>query len=146
MLYKSQAKARGGAAARELGGYTGYGDTAWNDELLVGDGISSSAHKINVLLKDGSAKTEDELDEEAGVQVLKRHTKADKARDEKALDRKLVRTLYLVVKSQETGEWGFPEGEIVGRENLNQVGRHSSYFALFGRRACMGWDQGCHLR
>ncbi|TVY47448.1 54S ribosomal protein L17, mitochondrial [Lachnellula occidentalis] len=121
VLYKKQAKERGGAAARELGGYTGYGDTAWNDELLVGDGISSSAHKIDVLIKDGSAKTEDELDEEMGVQALKRHTEADRKRDEKALDRKLVRTLYLVVKSEETGEWGFPEGEVVGRENLNQA-------------------------
>jgi large subunit ribosomal protein L46 len=89
--------------------------------LLVGDKTSSKEHEREVLVRDGSVKTEDELDGEEGkVRVEKRHTGSDRKRDEKALDRKLVRTLYLVVRG-EGGEWGFPEGEVVGRENLNQV-------------------------
>lgn len=51
---------------------------------------------------------------------LSRFTEADKKRDMQRLDRALTRTLYLVVKRKGSG-WGFPAGELVGRENLHQV-------------------------
>lgn len=46
---------------------------------------------------------------------------SDKKNDERALDRKLVRTLYLVVKSATTGTWSFPSGDLIGRESLEQA-------------------------
>jgi 8-oxo-dGTP pyrophosphatase MutT (NUDIX family) len=53
---------------------------------------------------------------------LTRITEADRKGDQRRLDRKLNRTLYLVVKREGAyGGWGFPSGRVEGRENLHQV-------------------------
>ncbi len=146
--WKIKAKERNWAAARELGGYRAYGEEAWNDELLSKDagaapetlqsigkmGIAEPKYMIDSLVrdskvravegKDGAAvevKEGDAVAEEARIErPLSRFTEADKKNDVRRLDRKLTQTLYLLVK-KETGGWGFPSGELEGRENLHQV-------------------------
>jgi large subunit ribosomal protein L46 len=131
--WKLKAKDRGGAPARELGGYNPYGELGWNDELLVGDKTSDTSYMVDTLLKDAEVRAMEGKDgkpmeakegSEEGGKVetpLGRLTEADKTEDMRKLDRKLARTLYLVVR-RENGGWGFPAGELFGRENLHQVG------------------------
>ena len=133
--WKLKAKERNGQPARELGGYNPYGELGWNDELLVGDKASETSYLVESLVKDAQVRAVEGKDGKVaeakagdgdgeGEKVerpLETWTEADKARDVRRLDRKLARTLYLVVK-RENGGWGFPAGELVGRENLHQVG------------------------
>jgi large subunit ribosomal protein L46 len=133
--WKLKAKDRGGAAARDLGGYNAYGEFGWNDELLVGDKLSETSTAMDLLVKDsyvravegkdGTAvevKPGEEHDQDNIVEKpLGRRTEADVKKQFRRLDRKLERTLYLCVQ-RKNGGWGFPAGELVGRENLHQVG------------------------
>lgn len=103
----------------------------WNDELLVRDkAITEPKHVQDLLVEDSKVKATEGRDEagleegegEKSLLVVPegRRTESDKKRDVKMLDRELGRTLYLVVK-RAGGGWGFPSGELVGRENLHQV-------------------------
>jgi large subunit ribosomal protein L46 len=128
--WKAKAKLRNGAPARDLGGYNPYGELGWNDELLVGDQTSEPEVMRQRLIEDAVNKTEEEKDAgqeetEEAVKPLPRRTEADIKKDTKRLDRKLERTLYLVVKNKD-GKWVLPAGEVIGRENLHQVGSESS--------------------
>jgi large subunit ribosomal protein L46 len=128
--WKRKATERNGTPARELGGYQAYGKFGWNDEVLVGDEISEPRTMVETLVKDavmtvgedeaGPGKDAESI-EGAIERPLERWTEADKAKDMKRLDRKLARTLYLVVKGGEGG-WTLPSGALIGRENLHQVG------------------------
>jgi len=135
--WKVKAKERDGQPQRELGGYNPYGVNGWNDELLLGDTLSETGSMVEALVrdaevraiegKDGKAVVLEEgekgilMEKEGRVEMpLERITEADKEKDFKRLDRKLGRTLYLVVKRKEGG-WGFPAGELVERESLHQV-------------------------
>jgi large subunit ribosomal protein L46 len=124
--WKRKAIERNGSAARELGGYQPYGELGWNDEVLVGDKVSEPRAMVETLIKDAVMRVEGEEElsleaVEANVErPMERWTEADKARDMKRLDRKLARTLYLLVKGK-SGKWGLPNGTLVGRENLHQV-------------------------
>lgn len=124
--WKRKARERNGSAARELGGYQPYGKLGWNDEVLVGDKVSEPRAIVETLVRDAVMRVEGEEElspetMEANVErPMERWTEADKARDVRRLDRKLARTLYLLVKG-ETGKWGLPSGPLVGRENLHQV-------------------------
>lgn len=125
MAWKRKAATRNGAPARDLGGYNPYGETGWNDELLVGDRISEKKATRDALIEDalnrGLSAEEAGAEAEEVVEIpLERRTEADVKKDVRRLDRKLERTLYLVVKNKE-GKWIFPSGELVGRENLHQV-------------------------
>ncbi|KAJ1666454.1 hypothetical protein EV178_002241 [Coemansia sp. RSA 1646] len=76
------------------------------------------------------------------VQVHPRETKADAAGDLRSLERKLDRTLYLLVKdSKKEGQWVFPQGAVEAEEALHQAARRSL------RSACGGnmdvWTVGC---
>ena len=137
--WKLKAKERNGQAARELGGYNPYGELGWNDELLVGDERSETSYLVDSLVKDAQVRAvegkdgrpieaKDGGDGEGGVveRPLSPWTEADKQKDVRRLDRNLARTLYLVVKN-EKGGWELPAGELVGRENLHQVGMRSSH-------------------
>lgn len=149
--WKIKARERNGVPARELGGYRAYGEEGWNDELLVADlqdgdgggkvgkmGIAEPKHVFESLVRDARVRAvegkdgaavevqEGDLVHGEGVQrPLSRWTDADRSKDYRRLDRRLARTLYLVVK-REGGGWGFPAGELVERENLHQV----SWFIL----------------
>ncbi|KAH8798613.1 hypothetical protein F5884DRAFT_813212 [Xylogone sp. PMI_703] len=129
--WKIKAAERNGAAARELGGYQAYGKMGWNDEILVGDERSKPGYVVEKLLeeskvravegKDGAVSIvgEDVSNEASGVErVESRWTEADKKKDVKRLDRKLAKTLYLIVQKEGKG-WGFPTGDLIGRENLH---------------------------
>jgi large subunit ribosomal protein L46 len=146
--WKLKAKLRNGTPARELGGYNPYNSEGWNDEVLVGDQVSTREHLVDSLVKDsimainddGSIKVKLESEKdgkpvelEAGQETLEdmesegrierpleRETTADTQVDVKRLDRCLDRTLYLVVQN-EKGYWTFPTGELAGKENLHQV-------------------------
>jgi large subunit ribosomal protein L46 len=133
--WKLKAKDRDGAVARDLGGYNAYGEFGWNDELLVGDKLSETSTAMDLLVKDsyvravegkdGTAvevKPGEEHDQDDIVEKpLARKTESDAKKLFQRLDRKLERTLYLCVQ-RKNGGWGFPAGDLVGKENLHQVG------------------------
>ena len=92
----------------------------------MGSELSGKGHEREVLV--GEAKRSDgEEGEEKEVRVLGRRTGSDRRKDERALDRMLGRTLYLVVKG-EGGRWRFPVGGVEGREALGQVCFILSFF------------------
>lgn len=63
------------------------------------------------------------------VQPLPRTTEADEQEDEKSLNRKLDRTLYLMVKSSDTAPWSFPATVLDKGDTLHRVscGPNTSY-------------------
>jgi len=61
---------------------------------------------------------------------MPRTTEADLKNDTKSLDRKLSRTLYLIVKREQKGHaWKFPQVDLIGQESLKEVG----YVSMHGR-------------
>lgn len=161
--WKLKAKDRGGAPARELGGYNPYGELGWNDELLVGDQMSETGYMVDSLVKDAEVRAVEGKDgkpieakegSEEGGKVEKPLgvlTEADKTMDVRRLDRELARTLYFVVQ-RKNGGWGFPAGELIGRENLHQVGLFclalidgagifANLYVIEGRRTSPGSDR-----
>jgi len=111
--WKAKRRERGGVAARDVGEYNAYSKEGWNDEVLANEQISEPEEQVKALLDDdGKAET-------LGG-VSSRITEADKAKDEKSLNRLLQRTLYLMVKNRE-GRWSFPATRVHGKENLRQV-------------------------
>ena len=106
--------------------YSGYGDEAWNDELLVGAKESEPQEQIEALLRDAEQPaTEDEegqrVKKEKIEKPMPRVTEADRTGDVKSLNRALTRTLYLVVKTLEGGTWRFPSSTLIGGEDLHRV-------------------------
>ncbi|PHH91028.1 hypothetical protein CDD83_1921 [Cordyceps sp. RAO-2017] len=116
---------RQGAVAKELGLYHGKSARAWNDELKVGDPLSSQERLVDSLLRDGEARVSDDAElipPENVVPVerpLPRETDADRAGDVTRLDRRLDRTLYLVVRGRDG--WGFPADSVAHDENLHEA-------------------------
>ncbi|KAI1404019.1 39S mitochondrial ribosomal protein L46-domain-containing protein [Hypoxylon fuscum] len=117
---------RGRIAAKELGRYYAQGRNAWNDELLVGSTLSNEDRVREILLKDAENRvTEDgeEADPEEIVPVERptdRITEADKTNDVRRLDRKLDRTLYLIVQGSD-GKWQFPTEDVPTEEHLHET-------------------------
>ena len=134
------------AAARDIGIYDAYGREGWDDEVKLGEGEGTKTGEwermVENLVRDaegrgiveGEAQQGEEVLEAKGVDVgtksevlrreverpMPRVTEADLAGDQRSLDRKLERTLYLLVRSKE-GKWRFPEDRLYGRENVLQV-------------------------
>nr|POE79677.1 54s ribosomal protein l17, mitochondrial [Quercus suber] len=138
--WKRKYKARK-TAAKDIGAYNAYSDEGWNDEVLVGDSLREPESTIEALIRDaegkavidvpGSAETTDTHEQQptaASRDVTKmeverpspRITKADETGDFTSLNRKLDRTLYLLVKNKE-GVWRFPEDRLYGKESLRQA-------------------------
>lgn len=115
--------------ARDIGRYQGYGEEAWNDELLVGAKESEFEHQVEKLLEDaensgaepGAVDTPGakKVEREAVDRPMPRITEADKKGDVKSLNRALQRTLYLLVKNKE-GRWEFPQDRLK-EEHLHGV-------------------------
>lgn len=111
--------------AKDIGVYNGKGSKAWDDELKVGDQLSSQENVLNSLLKDAEARVSDDAEVIAAEDVVpverpvERETEADKKGDVKRLDRQLERTLYLVVKGKDG--WAFPADVVSRDENLHEV-------------------------
>ncbi|KAK2591225.1 hypothetical protein QQS21_011090 [Conoideocrella luteorostrata] len=116
---------REGTAAKDIGTYNGKSSRAWNDELKVGDELSSQESVLNSLLKDAEARVSDDAEVIAPEDVvpverpMERASEADKKGDVKRLDRQLERTLYLVVKGKDA--WGFPADRVAKDENLHEA-------------------------
>ena len=137
-------------AARDIGVYSGYGDEAWNDEVLVGDRTAELSSQVEALVRDaegkdivdahpvgdaerggqeiaGNAAAGEGASKEVGSQQkvlyekpMPRITEADRKGDLRSLNRKLDRSLYLLVQKGD-GRWRFPQDRVYGRENLHQV-------------------------
>ncbi|KFA63417.1 hypothetical protein S40285_06594 [Stachybotrys chlorohalonatus IBT 40285] len=120
-------KERRGTVAKELGVYQGKGAKAWDDELRVGDQLSSRESLLGSLLKDAEARISDDAElipDEEIVPVPRpadRVTEADRKGDVKRLDRQLDRTLYLVVKGKDG--WCFPADVVPRSENLHETAK-----------------------
>ncbi|KAH7329123.1 39S mitochondrial ribosomal protein L46-domain-containing protein [Stachybotrys elegans] len=119
-------KERQGSVARELGVYQGKSSKAWDDELKVGDELSTQESMLKSMLKDAESRVSDDAEiipESEIVPVPRpndRVTEADKKGDTKRLDRQLDRTLYLVVKGKEG--WCFP-ADTLKDENLHEAAK-----------------------
>ncbi|XDG01161.1 hypothetical protein ABKA04_000776 [Annulohypoxylon sp. FPYF3050] len=117
---------RGRIVSKELGRYYARGRNAWNDELLVGSTLSDQTRLREILLKDAESRvTEDgeraKEDEIVPVErPMDRITEADKTNDVRRLDRKLDRTLYLIVKGSD-GVWQFPAVDVPTDANLHET-------------------------
>lgn len=112
-------------ASRDIGKYNAYTKEAWNDELLLGAVESEPDHQVEMLLRDAEVVTttssEGNTTKKVDIQrPSPRVTEADKANDEKSLNRLLQRTLYLLVQTKE-GYWKFPSSHIGLDENLRGV-------------------------
>ena len=118
--------ARNGVAARDIGRYNAYQADSWNDEVLVGDNTSDQGRIVEQLVKEEGRQTEftgeSGLTETAG---LKRVTEADRNNDERSLERKLQRTLYLLVKEKASKDkqanWVLPNGVLAQKEGIAEV-------------------------
>ncbi|KXL43796.1 hypothetical protein M433DRAFT_155467 [Acidomyces richmondensis BFW] len=130
--------------ARDIGVYDAYGSEGWNDEVLVGDKTGEMGTIVEALIRDAEGKnivegktdTEGKDSKEDSVKAAERQrrelhkveverpmpriTEADEQNDLRSLNRKLDRTLFLLVKNRD-GFWRFPEDRVCGRENLNQA-------------------------
>ncbi|KAH7117851.1 50S ribosomal subunit L30 [Dendryphion nanum] len=132
--------------ARDIGRYKGYGDEAWNDEVLVGAPESQLQWQVDRLLDDAdstgitlpaegeSASAEEtaaaaaaatattgrlkkKVEHEPVERPMSRITEADSKGDVKSLNRALQRTLYLLVKDK-SGQWAFPSDLVTKKETL----------------------------
>lgn len=121
---------RDGIAGKDIGIYYPKGRNSWNDELLVGSTLSDEDRLRDILLKDAESRvTEDgdraDPDEIVPVErPMNRITEADTTNDLRRLDRKLDRTLYLVVKNGE-GVWQFPTDNVPPDEHLHETAQRA---------------------
>ncbi|KAH9866669.1 hypothetical protein J1614_008362 [Plenodomus biglobosus] len=108
--------------ARDIGRYKGYGDEAWNDEILVGAKESEFEWQVGRLIEDAensgaegepaaTGAAAKKVDREPVDKPMPRITEADEKNDTKSLNRALQRTLYLLVKNKE-GQWQFPQDKL----------------------------------
>lgn len=135
--WRLQMRERKGTPARDIGHYqggkggNGYGGaTAWDDEYTLGDPEAETLTTPDKLreriLSDADLRVSEDgerLAEADRVPVERpqpRTTAADAANDTQRLDRKLDRTLYLVVKTAD-GTWSFPTADVQTNENLHEV-------------------------
>lgn len=125
--------------------YNAYGERQWADELLVGDNKHRSEDNGYQYLVDTTVTGEEEALRIAGARMeaakeaeakgepfeypteiiakpFPRVSKADLENDTKSLDRKMSRTLYLLVKKKRDDHaWRFPQSSLVENENLRKV-------------------------
>lgn len=114
--------------SRDIGAYSAYSDEGWNDELLVGSNISEPEEQVERLLKDAEVEVKEQdlqgegevVKKEVVERPMPRYTEADRKGDLRSLNRKLERTLYLVVKTVEGG-WTFPGAVLERKESLHTV-------------------------
>lgn len=124
---------RRGIVAKELGAYYGKGARAWDDELVVGDPLSRPETMVDSLLKDAEVRVSEDaevLDPADVVPVERprdRETEADRTGDVRRLDRKLDRTLHLVVEGKDG--WGFPADVVSKDENLHEVSSRRPHYS-----------------
>jgi large subunit ribosomal protein L46 len=123
---------RDGVLARDLGFYRGRGARdQWDDEILVGDGLSKSEHIPDVLVRDAVARVSEDaeiipVEERAPPEFpLPRRTPADAEGDMRRLDRELEHTLYLLVQRRNDGAWEFPTVAMQSDEALHEAAQRA---------------------
>lgn len=124
--WRKRRQERGWVAARDIGKYNAYTEESWNDEVLVGDQAANPEKVLTQLVDEEGRQNEfvgeSGLTETAG---LKRKTQADEKNDQRSLERRLQRTLYLLVRKKgkegQPESWGFPTGTLEGAEGLSKV-------------------------
>ncbi|KAK2031805.1 NUDIX domain-containing protein [Colletotrichum zoysiae] len=127
--WNMKVKDRQGTVAKEIGVYNGKASRAWDDELMVGDGLSNHDTTIDLLLKDSVMRVSDdaeiipEEDRAPPEALAPRVSEADLKRDTTRLDRAMDRTVYLVVKkeSKDGAKWEFPAAGMSTEENLHEA-------------------------
>jgi large subunit ribosomal protein L46 len=139
--FRLKLRGRRGVAGRDIGLYKPVGRDAWNDEVKVGSRLSDPAAVVENIVRDAEMRVSEdgeELSAEDRVHVerpLPRTTEADEKGDVRRLDRRLDRTLYLVVQGKD-GKWEFPTGDVLTSENLHEVSA-----ALGGEGVCIHGSQ-----
>lgn len=114
---------------REIGRVNRGGPYEWDDELLIEQGnelMSPDFIREKLYLDAESRVSEDgeRLSFEDRLRIerpLSRETEADKTGDVMRLDRKMDRTLYLVVRHRATQRWDFPKALVEPEELLHEV-------------------------
>lgn len=91
-------------------------------DALLQDSVMVDEEDNKSLLDD---VTEGQASKEMVEKPPSRVTEADEKGDVRSLNRKLARTLYLVVKGKQGG-WEFPTAGILGKEPLHRVSREMS--------------------
>jgi large subunit ribosomal protein L46 len=105
------------------GDYSAYGPLAWNDELLVGAKDSEPEALLEKLITEDEVPGEfvsDESKKEIQQRPQPRRTTADEQNDIRSLNRRLDRTLYLLVQGKD-GSWSFPASRLTEGEALHDV-------------------------
>lgn len=88
------------------------------ESTVTGEDVSDAEKGEGQIEGDMAGEVKKSLD-----RPLSRETDADRRGDTRSLDRKLSRTVYLVVKrKRDTHAWKFPQSDLVGEENLKEVG------------------------
>ncbi|KAF3770149.1 hypothetical protein M406DRAFT_34006 [Cryphonectria parasitica EP155] len=114
--------------AREIGRLTRKGRDAWDDEALVEEGqkLSDPDYIREKLYTEAESRVSEDgeaLSFEDRLRIerpLARETEADRTGDVRRLDRKLDRTLYLIVKNQKE-RWVFPHDEVRPDEGVHET-------------------------
>ncbi|KAH0841746.1 hypothetical protein AYO21_01022 [Fonsecaea monophora] len=134
--WRKHRRERGGAATRDIGKYNAYSPEAWNDEVLVGDETGKPEKILEQLITEEGRADEFTGQGDPKFAGLRRVTGADESNDQRSLERRLQRTLYLLVKlknksgqakGQEVGDdserwlWRFPSGPVIGFEGLKEA-------------------------
>ncbi|KAI9894761.1 MAG: 54S ribosomal protein L17 mitochondrial [Vezdaea aestivalis] len=135
-LWNKQIKARK-TAARDIGGYFAHSEENWNDEAKVGEmkvGEEGMVEIRDAVLGDVAAPrpgADGIVNTEQAVQAPRgRETEADRKGDKRSLDRKLERTLVLVVKTETAkvdeekevrGRWMLPAARVLAQESLTEA-------------------------
>ncbi|EXJ75816.1 uncharacterized protein A1O5_00323 [Cladophialophora psammophila CBS 110553] len=143
--WRKHRRERGGAATRDIGKYNAYSPDAWNDEVLVDDETGKPEKILEQLVSEEGRADEFTGKGDPRFAGLRRHTEADEKNDQRSLERRLQRTLYLLVKlknkggqakekaadeNSETWLWKFPSGPVVGFEGLKEAAQRILFSSL----------------
>lgn len=139
--------------AREIGRVNRGGPYEWDDELLMDQGralADPDRVRETLYLEAESRVSEDgeRLSFEDRLRVDRPHgreTEADRTGDVTRLDRKLDRTLYLVV-TRSHGSWELPMALVQPDEVLHEVSRRPGFFLLLPSLLAKGVSMLTHSR
>ncbi|EXJ53987.1 hypothetical protein A1O7_09324 [Cladophialophora yegresii CBS 114405] len=134
--WRKHRRERGGTATRDIGMYNAYTKESWNDEVLVGDETGRPEQIVEKLVAEEGRQAEFTGRGNPKYAGLRRTTEADEKGDLRSLERRLQRTLYLLVKTKgddngdETWNWKFPSGPIAGYEGLKEAAQRILFTSL----------------
>ncbi|KAJ9614114.1 hypothetical protein H2200_002250 [Cladophialophora chaetospira] len=132
--WRKHRRERGGVATRDIGNYNAYTPESWNDEVLIGDETGKPERIVENLITEEGRQAEFTGRGDSKFAGLRRATEADVKGDLRSLERRLQRTLYLLVKTKgsvgKQGDWRFPSGPVVGFEGLKEAAQRILFSSL----------------